>query len=289
MKQIVVLGKYIKHVLIYKIWNVKTATLLLLMFFINYLYCKPILDFSADANYPVTPWVFPFMLSNIFYLALFMIGVLYYFSDVPFMQYPNMYQVIRVGRKKWAIGQIFSIVVQSFFLIVANMGMTVLLLSSHLDLNFEWGKLLHTAALTNIDIKYGFLFGFSYEAMQLYTPLDLMFLTLVLGALVLSFTGILMFALSLIAGRIFAMAMGTGMVGIIFALEGVPPILVVGLGKIGFMNWLRVAQIGVKEHGSFLMPSFEYMVTVLIMGILSLSLVINWRIRHVDFEWIKED
>ncbi|MFP3155228.1 hypothetical protein LQZ18_12550 [Lachnospiraceae bacterium ZAX-1] len=218
-----------------------------------------------------------------------MIGVIYYFSDVPFMQYQNMYQVIRTGRKKWVLGQVFGIIVQSCILMAANITMTILCLSNHLVFSGEWGKVLNTVALTNAAGQFGFLFEISYEAMTLFQPLELMALTFVFGCLVLSFTGLLMFAISLFANRTIATAVATGMAAMIFVVENALPQYTLAVSRIVPMSWLRVVKMGAKEHGSFILPPFGYMLFVLLVCVSLLCVAIYWRIRYVELQWNKED
>ena len=99
-----------------------------------------------------------------------MLGVVYMFSDVPFMQHYYMYQIVRIGRKRWAIGQIVSIIFQSLFLMFFHLSVSILWIIRHCEWKLEWGKLLHTVALTNASAHYGFLFEVPYSAIQKYSP-----------------------------------------------------------------------------------------------------------------------
>ena len=85
-----------------KLLSPRTFSLLIVVLFFFYTRLSPLREFAAMVDYNVTPWIFPFLLSNLsFQLTIAFCGA-YFFSDVPYMQYKEMYQMIRCGRRKWA-------------------------------------------------------------------------------------------------------------------------------------------------------------------------------------------
>lgn len=272
-----------------KLFRMRTGVFLLLQTFILYLYLKPLLRFSKAAHYPASPWSFPFLISNLYFLFLFMIGIVYFFSDVPFMQYQNMYQVIRVGRKKWAIAEILSIAAQAVLIMLYQFLASVCLLVGHLELTADWGKLLHTAALTNAGSQYGFLFGFRYDAMQASSPVCLTFIALGIGSLLLLLIGLVMFAVSLCINRGAAVAVAIMMVVQIYFVENTHPYLALAMSKIAPVSWMRVAYIGMKKYGKYFIPTLSYMLVVLAAVILAVMLLILWKVKRVEFQWVKEE
>lgn len=283
------LARYIKQLIIMKILNTRTLSLLIVQAFIMYIYCKPVLNFSRSVQYNVSPWVFPFIISNIYFAFLFLLETVYYFSNVPFMQYVNMYQVIRVGRKKWAIGQIAAIGFQSVFVIGMNFLFSILCLCKNCEWNIEWGKLLHTAALTNASQQYEFLFEVSYDSMQQFSAIELSLYTFLIGSLVVCFIGIFMFMLSLVFNKVTAIVGAVIMVTAIYLVENVHPMLAQKISMFIPTSWIRSANIGVKIHDSYVLPSLQYIVLTLIISIVIMCIVIIWRARDIEFEWTKED
>lgn len=272
-----------------KLFQSRTYTLMILHAGIMYLYMKPVLKFSETADYGVSLWVFPFIISNIYFLFLFMFGVVYYFSDVPFMQYEKMYQVIRVGRRCWAFGQIGTIMIQSFLIMLYNYILTVVMLAGKWDFTADWGKLLHTVALTNAGEYYGFLFGIPYQAMESYTGPALTVLTLVIGSLVISFLGLVMFAVSLVVNRIAAVSAAGVMVVMIYVVENMPSALMQRTACFAPVVWMRAAYLSVKEHDSYILPPAAYIFSVLIIGILILCGIIMLKANRIEFLWTKEE
>ena len=278
-----------RQILKEKIFSPRTFAVIVLQGVMLHLYMGPVVKISKDIGCPAAPWVFPFILSNIFFLLLFMIGIVYYFSDVPFMQYKNMYQVIRTGRYKWAAGQVSVILAQSFLIIAANILFSMVLLGGSCEFTQDWGKLYHTLALTGSPEEYRFLFAFSYETMQMFQPLELIALTVMTGTLVIGFIGLFMFAVSLYISRSAAVTAAFGMVIMIYLVENIHPLLRRRMAMLAPVNWMRVTQVGTKIHDSFIQPPVSYMLTALVTGIAVCVLLIFVKVRKMEFQWYKEE
>ncbi len=272
-----------------RVFSSRTYVVAVLQGFMLHLYMRPVAAFSRDMGYAAAPWAFPFILSNIFYLLLFMIGIIYCFSDVPFMQYKNMYQVIRTGRRRWAACQVSAILAQSFLIMAANVFFSMVLLSGSCELTLDWGKLYHTLALTGSPEEYRFLFAFSYETMQMLSPLKLTALTVIIGTLGIGFIGLFMFAVSIYINRSVAVTAAFVMVLMIYLVENIHPLLREKMAMFVPVNWMRVTQIGVKLHDSFIQPPVLYMLMVLAAGIAVCAVLILIKIKKMEFQWYKEE
>ena len=280
---------YLKQAVFSKFLNMRIYTLLVVQAFLIYLFMRPIIIFSITAGYKITPWTFPFLVSDIHFLFLFMLGIVYYFSDVPYMQYQNMYQLIRVGRQRWAIGQIGAIIIQSFIIVTFDFAISILILKNNCEFNLEWGKVLHTLALTNASSYYHFEFQILYDTMIIYSPIELIGLTIIIGGVVISFLGLTMFAMSLLVHRIAAIIVAGIMIVMPFFVDNIYPLAAKSLAMFSPVEWMRVANIGVKEHYNYILPSLKYILMVLPIGIIILSIIIIWKIGNVEFQWNKED
>ncbi len=281
--------RFFRQALAERIFSFRTYSVVFLQGCILYLYMRPVVRASKDMDCGAAPWAFPFLLSNIFFLLLFMAGIIYYFSDVPFMQYKNMYQVIRTGRMRWAVGQIGAIVAQAFLLMAANAVFSMLLLTGSCEYTLGWGKLYHTLALTGGSQAYRLLFFFSYETMQLFTPLELLGLTVLLGTLVIALTGLFMFAVSLYISRSAAVTAAFLMVIMIYLVENIHPLLKRQMAMFAPVNWMRVTHIGIKIHDSFIQPPVLYMLAVLTAGMITCAGFICLKIKKTEFQWYKEE
>lgn len=282
-------GRFFRQALTERVFCSRTYSVVFLQGVIQYLYMCPVVRASKDMECGASPWVFPFLSSNLFFLLLFMVGIVYSFSDVPFMQNKNMYQVIRTGRMRWAAGQISVIFAQAFLLMAVNALFPMLLLAGSCEYTLEWGKLYHTLALTGGSEAYRLLFAFSYEAMQRFSPLELLGLTVLIGTLVIAFVGLLMFAVSLYINRSVAVMLAFLMVVMIYLVENIHPLLRRGTAMFVPVNWMRVTQIGIKMHDSFMQPSVVYMLAALAVGITVCAGLICIKIKTMEFQWYKEE
>ena len=59
--------------------SVRMLTLLLLLGFVYHIFLSPLNSFLKSVQYPICPCVFPFLLSDIYFLILFMSAAVSYF------------------------------------------------------------------------------------------------------------------------------------------------------------------------------------------------------------------
>ena len=62
-----------------RVFSPRTYVVAVLQGVMLHLYTRPVAAFSKDMGYAAAPWAYPFILSNIFFLLLFMIGIIYCF------------------------------------------------------------------------------------------------------------------------------------------------------------------------------------------------------------------
>ena len=81
----------------------------------------------------------------------------------------TMYQVVRTGRVRWALGQIGTIVLSSYIFVLIAIGMTGGLLLPNITLDEGWGKVLYTLSMTGTSDGLDIPFGIPYEIISQYT------------------------------------------------------------------------------------------------------------------------
>lgn len=266
--------------------SIRMFTLLLLLGFVYHIFLTPLNSFVKSVNHPICPFIFPFLLSDIYFLVLFMAAVVYYFSDAPFMKNWTMYQVIRTGRVRWAFGQIETILISSFTFVILAIGMTGILFLPNVTLSEGWGKVLYTLSMTGASGDFSIPFSIPYEILSHYTVLEGLGVTILVDGMVIAFIGLLMFCISLIGSRLLA-----NVVAMVFVIM---PMIQLNIGMavpelnyVSPVSWMNLSKIDITGTGSGL--PLSYCVTILgIMSIL-LSIVIIWKIRTVDFQMVKED
>lgn len=272
-----------------RFWGIKMGIFAVLLFFLEDIFLHGLRQFCIAVQYPVTPWVLTFLMSNIYFQILVMAFVIYYYSNVPFMQQWGIYQMIRAGRTQWALAQIGSIVLSAVGITVLVFLEEILLLIRHMEFRADWGKVLHTIALTNAGKEYSMHVSSNPMTMNKYTALGATGLTVLLSILVISFIGLVMFAISLFLPRIVSVSVA----GVLLVLPVFGKNLGVYAQKIfncfSPVSWMRVEEIGGERLGYQIMPELSYIMPVLLSLLLILCVIILWRVQKVEFQWNKED
>lgn len=272
-----------------KIMHVRMAAFLMVILTVSLRFLKPLADFARDMEYPVSVWVFPFLLTRDVYLLLLCLGAIYVNADVPFMQYANMYQVVRVGRKKWAVSQIAAVFLRSVAMTVIAVFCSVVSLIPQIEWTADWGKLLWTIVSTGYAYEYNIGCEFYYEALDRFAAPVLMGLSVTILILILTFLGLLMYAVCLYADRIWAVAAASGQVILLFFAVNIHAALSMKISRWTPVIWAQVARVYSPAMGYYGLPSIPYMVGMLLLLILLLCILILHRVRRVEFDWEKED
>lgn len=264
--------------------DARLIVFIILQFFIMHLYLYPIKRFALSSNYPISTWVLPFLMKEIYFKFFFIAGVIYFYSKIPFMQSTQIYRLIRVGRIKWGIGKLFNIILSGFLLMLVEFFLSVLLLLPRVMLEPDWGKVLYTLALTNACAKFHIRLDFSYKIMASYTPFEGLGILILVGGFVLSFIGVLMFAVSLYFSRLCAVI--AAMFLAIFAIMAANISYIVSwIELISPISWLDITILLQNRNG----PTVKDVIVVMGIVISILSGLILLKIRKIDFCWNKEE
>lgn len=287
--------KYIMKTSAQKIFNVKFATFCAAFLILSWTYDQPYLQFVKEKNYPISWCIFPFYMSSFGILSIFYVGIVYIHSDVPFMQHINMYQVIRTGRERWALSQIAGILIRSFFAVILSAIAAVLPFWGHIEFSTDWGKVIKTLASQRADAGFGFGMGqmldfrFHYGILGKFTPVQLMIITVLICTLICTFLGILMFLISLYAGKILAVAVTMMSVVALFIVENIYGEWKLIVAHVVPTYWAEVALSATPVSGRYRIPSLTYIFTFLIVAVVFMSVIIFCKVKHTEFHWENED
>ena len=267
------LAQYIWKAGLLKIKNIKFMTFAIVMMVVTWSYNRPLKALAEVVNYPVSWCVFPFMISNLSFLILFWFGVIYVNSDVPFMQHMNMYQIIRTGRKRWVLGQLGSMFLRSIAVVLFTVICTIVSLIPEIERTMDWGKLLHTISMTDAAVQYNLKYVIYYEIMGKYTPVQLIAISTLICILICMFLSCMMFLISLYSNRVLAVATTTALAVMLFFVVNTHPKIRYILAKFIPTVWAKIAQIKTPVLGYYWLPSLQYMITFLILGIMTMGIL----------------
>ena len=281
--------KYILKNTLLKIRNIKTITFAIIIAVTIWSYNHPLRELTYSIKYPVTWCVFPFMISNLSVLILFWFGIIYINSDIPYMQHSNMYQIIRTGRISWALGQLGGTFFRSFILVVFTAFCSIVSLLPQIEWSLQWGKLIHTIAMTNAAIQYNLKYVFYYQILGKYSPLQLMIITIVICTFISMFLSSLMFMISLYFNHILAVSITAALTIMLFFVVNIHPKIRYILAKFIPTVWAKVVQVNSPVLGYYWVPSIKYMFAFLLIGNIILIILILIKVKKCEFNWENED
>lgn len=102
--------QYILRIFRYKLLSRKFFFYVFFVGFSFWLFLNPLKQISNITGYGISPWGYPLLLSNVFFAVLFLGSAVYVFSDIPDGGKESMFHYIRLGRIKWGIVQLITIV-----------------------------------------------------------------------------------------------------------------------------------------------------------------------------------
>lgn len=281
--------RYVFRAGVQRIFNARLGVFTIIMLLASWSYNRPLRNFSVEMKYPCSVWVYPFMLAQYAFLVLFFFAVIYANADIPFMQYSNMYSLIRAGRKKWGAAQMLILLFRSVILTGVSCLCSIVTLLPHIELTADWGKLIKTVAMGMMQGSYNLKYSFFYEVMIKLSPLELMALSVGITVGVIFFLSLGMFLVSLYSSRTAAVSGAALYVLLLFFVLNTHPKIRNSLAKLVPTAWLQIARIYTPDMGYYWLPPVCYMFVSLGVGIVIVSLLILTRIKYAEFNWNNED
>lgn len=155
-------------------------------------------DLTGMTGIYTNPLIFPFFSSDPLKQLVLLSGVVFLFSDAPFINSNQLYVIARSKRRPWALGQVLYILLASalYFLILMGVSVLVLLPYASFETN-GWGKIVNTLAQTNAGVQLRLQFAVSGKIVSNYTPLEAFGLSFLLCWGVGCFLGLVMFVINL--------------------------------------------------------------------------------------------
>lgn len=259
------------------------------MFIVCWFYNEPIKKYAVAVSYPCSIWVFPFMMAQYTFLILFFLAVIYANADVPFMQYSNMYVLLRTGRKRWCLIQISVLFCRAVIVVGLTSVTSILTLLPEIEFTKDWGKLLRTIGIGKVLDEVYLNYSILYEAIAKWSAFESFMLTFSITVLVVFFVYILMFLISLYLKRVAAVASVSFLTFSMFFVLNTHPKIRYLVAKVMPILWPEIARTYTPDYGYYWLPSPYYMFSVLIVCILAMIIVVMRRVKYIEFEWNQED
>lgn len=232
----------------------------------------PLFNMVVQTGVKINPLIFPLYISNHYFQFILMIGVIFLFSDAPFINENQPYIIMRAGKKSWVLGQVFYIFIAAAIYITIAMAISVIILLSKGTFATDgWGKIINTLAITNAQEVIGLVYDVSEKVVNNFTPFQAFFITYVLEWLIASILGLIMFALNLFTkinlGTFVAMFLALLDLLIANVLPwGLYSISPVSLGRIVELDWVKMSYLPTVRHAFIFLISLAITLVIWIIS-----------------------
>lgn len=235
----------------------------------------PIRSFCLALHLPVTPWVFPFLMSDNVSLTFIMVGLVLIFCDAPFIDQSQPYVIVRSGRRNWFTGQILYIIQASGLYFLFIILVSIFYFIPILKFSGDWGKVLNTFSMNGtqgvpmFQQQYNINLSFSRYLTANYLPIVATLLCLVLSWLEGIFLGLLMFVLNMNFNRIIGTSIALALILLeSFAYQFGNAYLALYFSPVSWVNLGVMDATGVSKS-----PSLWYAVGMLLLFTITLSAI----------------
>jgi hypothetical protein len=237
-------------------------------------------DLTGRTGIKTNPLLFPFYSGDPVKKLILLAGVIFLFSDAPFINKNQPYIIIRSKRVTWVLGQILYIVMAGAVYFLFLMSVSILALLP--DATFAtdgWGKIVHTLAQTNAGAQIHLQFGITKEITTFYSPFEAFALSFLLNWGAACFLGLLLFAINLKFNRMIGLVAG----GVILFSD----LLITNMLPPGFyhLSPVSLSRLSVLDPmGVSLFPNLAYPFVFFSVSIVALSALLVVSIKKIPIE-----
>jgi hypothetical protein len=237
-------------------------------------------DLTGRTGIKTNPLIFPFFSSNPVKQLILLTGIVFLFSDAPFINKNQPYIIIRSKRIPWVLGQILYIVMASaaYFLFLMLVSILVLLPYATFATN-GWGKIIQTLAQTDVGAQIKLQFGITKEIIIFYSPWEAFGLSFLLNWGVACFLGLILFIINLKFNRM----LGLIAAGVLLFFD----LLVTNMLPSAFYHFspVSLSRLGVLDPmGVSLFPNLTYPFVFFSVSIVVLSALLVVSIKKISIK-----
>lgn len=282
------MGKMIRAIFSVTQNNIKKLTFnprmyLSLVLLVTYLHSRVVTlrSFCEFYRVKITPYLFPYVMSDDHVVLVFTLVVMLMLCDAPFIDLDQPYIVMRSGRKNWVLGQFLYIYFLCLCLTAFLFCSLLLLFFPHLEFSGEWGKAISTLVQTSAANEFGVTIPFDRYIYLGYSPISATLLSLFLCFSVSAFLGSLLFYLNFRVNRM----MGILVCSLFILWQLVISKTNIELIRFSPVSWLKLGEIDV--NGTTVYPNLEYALGVLFALLILFVCLSLFHARKTDIDVIK--
>ena len=248
----------------YRIWMIAVLMIVITLIYVDDV--KKLADYLS-ADVPV--WIFPFMYSQFYTKALYILPIILMFCDAPFVDKNQVFTMMRTTRTKWLCGQILYIIFASEVYFLFLLLISLLLTVFYGGFSFEWGTALTAEAFSNISLRIDLhYFLISRIVVENFTPLLAVFYTFLLSCLGAIFLGMLILMLNLLTNsRIWGMSVSSVLVVLSITAAKVPRLMPFSPISWTTLNNIDVGGITRNPNIVYVLTAYAILIILLIAAI----------------------
>ena len=72
-------------------WNLRSVTMFIIFFFVTDMFLRPLRSYAQTVNEATGPAMLAFLFCSNYFLKMIMLSIIYYYSNVPFMEKDRQY------------------------------------------------------------------------------------------------------------------------------------------------------------------------------------------------------
>ena len=274
-------SRYIKNNVISKVFSARMAVICLIQLIFQDMFLNSISVLAKTYSENVYPFIFSLLCGNLTFVMIFGFCVLYMYSEAPFMNQKELYNIVRTGRYKWLVSQEISITILAVFLILYSYLIEAIRLCPRVSFSNHWDRI-------ELSLSYGTIssdiMGFEMSVLQKYSPWMVALYGIVMGVLVVNVVGHIMYTMSLLLNRVAAV-----LVGSFFA---VMPIISNNSSNVyGWVYYLSPFSWMTPGYiiRSVSVPDFIYKLSTCLIGTFVCIVVDFLLMKKRDFDWNMEE
>lgn len=226
------------------------------------------------------PIYFPFYSSDIIKQLILLAGIIFLFSNVPFINKNQPYVIIRSKRLFWVLGQILYIIMASGIYYIILIGTSIIMLLPNITFATDgWGKIINTLAQTNTGELIELQFGISEKIVTSYSPFQALGLSFLLNWGMASFMGLLMFAFSLKFNRKIGLFAGSMLLFFDLLVINAFPFKFYYLSPVTFSRLAMLDPTGVSTLPKLTYPFIFFGIGIILLSVISVVSIRNKPIK----------
>lgn len=220
--------------------------------------------------------VFAALLNDSRTLVMLSLGLVILLGDAPFLKANAMFEWIRSDRLSWTAGRILYILAV-VLLYLLSIQLLVCLETWSMNFGPKWDKILRTLS-TGRSIT-GISMSVSSLLLSSRTPMQAWFFTFGMMGLAWSSLGLMLFSLSVLTRRLFALLLASAIVFMDLLVESMMPYR---MYYYSIISWAKLSIVGEKENP--FLPGLDFAVQalpILFTGLVILSFIAGARKRRI--------